>query len=231
MKNKHLKLSKGVLAALLACSTVPFCLQPVSAEVSPYYFDGGMMKPDSSYWIQENGRWRYAEKYGDYIYYANSLIWIGYDCYIFSDDGYMLTNGWYDAYRICRNSPDEGPYCRYLQPNGIAYKNQWAMIDGNWYHFSMCANVAQNEWIEENGSWYYCQKDGKMAKGWVMISTKSDQWRDCWYYFAPSGKMASNTWLPGPNGKQYYVNANGQWSKTWYPDGTTEDVQFPLTKR
>lgn len=129
-----------------------------------------------------------------------------------------------------RNWIASGTTWQYKKPDGALAKNEWAMIDGKWYHFNE-EGAMQTGWISTNGTWYYLNPSGEMKTGWVWDGSK---WYYCgstgamktgwiqdktvWYHLQPSGAMDTGWVLH--DGKWYYMAADGRMmTNTVTPDG------------
>lgn len=72
------------------------------------------------------------------------------------------------------------------------------------------ATVSKSKWELKGGKWYYCDRTGKLTKGWAAINYT-------WYYFDAAGVM--QTGWEQVNGKWYYLDANGKMKIGWLQSG------------
>jgi len=64
----------------------------------------------------------------------------------------------------------------YTDASGNYYKNQWAKIDGYWYHFDK-EGYMQTGWLNDNDDWFYLNPNsdgtlGRMLIGWIQYNNK-----------------------------------------------------------
>ncbi len=83
--------------------------------------------------------------------------------------------------------------------------NEWAEVDGKWYHFDNLGYM-QTGWVSVPSGWYYLNADGSMATGWQLINGK-------WYYLNEQGTMQTG-WISVSSG-WYYLNADGSMATGW----------------
>ena len=83
--------------------------------------------------------------------------------------------------------------------------NQWAYINGAWYHFN-AAGYRENGWITLNGVRFYLEADGRMVTGWKQME-------ETWYYFDGSGAMRTG-WLQLGN-TWYWLDNDGKMVTGW----------------
>lgn len=95
----------------------------------------------------------------------------------------------------------------WFQLNDGSYPcNQWAQIDGDWYHFDR-SGYMQTGWLKLGKTWYYLKGSGAMAEGWQKVS-------GTWYYLnLGSGAMATG-WKK-VDGAWYYLKGSGAMAKGW----------------
>ena len=83
------------------------------------------------------------------------------------------------------------------------YKDDWKLIDGEWYSFDSQGYARESKWIQDKGDWYYLRENCMMAKSqWLWLEG------DC-YCFGPTGKMYYNCTTPDG----YKVDETGAWIK------------------
>ena len=89
-------------------------------------------------------------------------------------------------------------------------KNEWKLINDEWYRFDKDGNMIKDSWFEENGKWYYLESNGTMSKNeWVLVDGN-------WYFANASGRIASNEWFI-VNGSWYFANTSGRIaSNEWF---------------
>lgn len=117
----------------------------------------------------------------------------------------------------------DGKNLRYYDRQGYI-RNSWYQKLDNWYYFDAEGNALGGKWLKYEDKWYYLKPDFKMDIGWLLYGSEwyyldrenghmlEDQWvkyKEKWYYLNSKGTMAKDTWI----GK-YYVNHNGEWTKT-----------------
>lgn len=113
-----------------------------------------------------------------------------------------------------------GNVWQFKKPGGTLAKNEWAMVDGKWYHFNE-EGTMQTGWIFSNGSWYNLNPSGEMQTGWIFdggkwyfcgasgaMKTGWIQDKTVWYHLQPSGAMDTG-WVQH-DGKWYYMGADGR---------------------
>ena len=85
-----------------------------------------------------------------------------------------------------------------------ALKDDWAKIDGRWYHFSKTGEMEKG-WILDQGRYYYLAGDGGMLSWqWLLDQGK-------WYFLGEDGGMLANQWL-FEGGKWYFLNTDGSYN-------------------
>lgn len=191
-----------------------------------YYINGD----EATGWQKINGTWYMFDRFDNTM-----SVGIQYDdvqkCYYyFNENGIYQCNGWYN---------DSNGNWVYAGSNGILLEG-WQKINGNWYYLTPTMNnerlieiddvyyeFSSNGiyigrynpklgWNKVQDQWYYFKKDGKQAKGILMINNQ-------YYFFQPSmqtntkyfssifsdnGTMVSNGWYL-LNGKWMYANQLG----------------------
>lgn len=91
-------------------------------------------------------------------------------------------------------------YCNDIK-NKFYFRENWHLIEGEWYYFDYDGYAKHCEWVFEQGNWYYLKESCKMARNeWLWIDG------EC-YYFYGSGKMACDTITPDG----YKVDSSGAW--------------------
>lgn len=87
--------------------------------------------------------------------------------------------------------------------NKYYFKDQWKLIDGEWYSFDSQGYARQSTWIKDQGKWYWLKDSCKMAKlEWLYID------EEC-YCFSNTGALYINTVTPDG----YKVDKSGAWIK------------------
>ncbi len=171
-----------------------------------YYLDPetGVMQTG---WLNVRGNWFYLRPSGTMVV---GLKHIDELLYYFNSYGVMQT-GWQKA----------GKYWYYFADNGVAYKNRWISVKGNWFYMNEYGvmltgwqkikgnwfymnewGVMQTGWTKAGGKWFYMNKWGVMQTGWLKLSGK-------WYYLSDAGIMQVG-WRY-INGKWYYFDSQGVW--------------------
>ena len=89
--------------------------------------------------------------------------------------------------------------------DGTYPANQWAYINGAWYHFN-AAGYRENGWITLNGVRFYLEEDGRMVTGWKQME-------GTWYYFDGSGAMRTG-WLQ-LGSTWYWLDNDGKMVTGW----------------
>lgn len=84
---------------------------------------------------------------------------------------------------------------------GYYYKNEWRLIDGEWYLFDSNGYAKESTWTKYNDKWYYLRSNCMMAKSqWLWVDG------EC-YCFDKDGAMYSNCTTPDG----YSVDETGAW--------------------
>lgn len=117
----------------------------------------------------------------------------------------------------------------YCHLDGSYPKNQWELIEGQWYWFNAEGYESpavgwqqlENEWYyydsdgtpadgwrTVSGKWYYMQGNGKMLTGWQNIDEQ-------WYYLGASDDGAMKTGWQEINNKWYYMDTTGKMLTGW----------------
>lgn len=190
----------------------------------------------STGWVQENGTWRYYDRYGDYV--VDEWQKSGDDWYYLDEDGYMSTDALIE---------DDGDYYA-VDSSGRMVKNEWRYLedeDGEWYWFYFKANgKAEDEgfltvdgakyhftdsrmdegWIQDDDDTYYTNPEhdgtyGSIKTGWVYVDDFDDDddvapEEEGWYYFNTNGKMEYND-EKKINGYYYVFDENGLMLDNW----------------
>lgn len=90
---------------------------------------------------------------------------------------------------------------KFKKNNGTYATNEWAKINGKWYHFDQESNM-QTGWLIDQNKWYLLNPDGSMcADSWALVNEK-------WYYFNSDGSMKCNEWYFYKD-SWYYLGADG----------------------
>ena len=218
MKKIIRKLATAILAGTLAFSMIPATVQAA-----------GWKQNKNGYWWQEN----------DYSYPRNQWKTIYGKQYHFNSGGYMDT-GWTKVdgrwyYLGARNDGAKKTYWQkvygkyyWLGSNGVM-RTGWQQVYGKYYWLGGANDGAMKTGWQKVGKYYYWlghSNDGAMKTGWQTIYGKKyylggandgamkTGWQQIggyWYYFggANDGSLKTNTWIGN-----YYVDANGRWTKT-----------------
>lgn len=216
MKKIIRKLATAILAGTLAFSMIPATVQAA-----------GWKQNKNGYWWQEN----------DYSYPRNQWKTIYGKQYHFNSGGYMDT-GWTKVdgrwyYLGARNDGAKKTYWQkvygkyyWLGSNGVM-RTGWQQVYGKYYWLGGSNDGAMKTgWVRLNGKYYWLGNNGDMKSGWQTIYKKKyylggandgamkTGWQKIdgyWYYFggADDGSLKTNTWIGN-----YYVDANGRWTKT-----------------
>lgn len=218
MKKIIRKLATAILAGTLAFSMVPATVQAA-----------GWKQNKNGYWWQEN----------DYSYPKNQWKTIYGKQYHFNSGGYMDT-GWTKVdgrwyYLGARNDGAKKTYWQkvygkyyWLGSNGVM-RTGWQQVYGKYYWLGGSNDGAMKTGWQKVGKYYYWlghSNDGAMKTGWQTIYGKKyylggandgamkNGWQKIdgyWYYFGGTndGSLKTNTWIGN-----YYVDANGRWTKT-----------------
>ena len=107
---------------------------------------------------------------------------------------------------------------RFKKSNGTYATNEWAKINGKWYHFDTESNM-QTGWLSDQNKWYFLGPDGSMcADIWSMVNGK-------WYYFNADGSMKCNEWFFYKE-TWYYLGSDGEMLvSNITPDGYQVDAE------
>lgn len=97
---------------------------------------------------------------------------------------------------------------RFRDSSGFYIYNDWAKINGSWYHFDN-SGYMQTGWIKVGGYWYYLNANGAMKTGWLKDNGK-------WYYLGGNGAMRTG-WIK--DGAWYYLTSSGAMATGWIKDG------------
>ena len=216
MKKIIRKLATAILAGTLAFSMVPATVQAA-----------GWKQNKNGYWWQEN----------NYSYPRNQWKTIYGKQYHFNSGGYMDTDWtkvdgkWYyfggkhDGVKKTYWQLVRGKYY-WLGSNGVM-RTGWQKVYNKYYWLGGSNDGAMKTgWVKLNGKYYWLGNNGDMKSGWQTIYKKKyylggandgamkTGWQQIggyWYYFggADDGSLKTNTWIGN-----YYVDANGRWTKT-----------------
>ena len=97
----------------------------------------------------------------------------------------------------------KGEFWYFIPQGDEALKDDWAKIDGRWYHFSKTGEMEKG-WILNQGRSYYFAGDGGMLSWqWLLDQGK-------WYFLGEDGGMLANQWL-FEGGKWYFLNTDGSY--------------------
>lgn len=97
----------------------------------------------------------------------------------------------------------KGEFWYFIPQGEEALKDDWAKIDGRWYHFSKTGEMEKG-WILNQGRSYYLAEDGGMLSWqWLLDQGK-------WYFLGEDGGMLANQWL-FEGGKWYFLNTDGSY--------------------
>ena len=147
-------------------------------------------------WVQEDGKWYYAEASGALAH--NTWKLLGGSWYYFHAQGEMAT-GWLTT----------GGRRYYMGTSG-AMATGWTKIGGDWYYMDK-SGAAVTGWLKDGGVWYWLSKeDGKMATGWIQDGST-------WYYMNAGGAMVTG-WVKVGDG-WYYLEKSGARKTGWLKDG------------
>ena len=107
---------------------------------------------------------------------------------------------------------------KFKKSNGMYATNEWAKINGIWYHFDQESNM-QTGWLLDQNKWYLLNPDGSMcANIWALVNGK-------WYYFNGDGSMKCNEWFFYKD-TWYYLGADGDMLvNCMTPDGYMVDQE------
>ena len=98
----------------------------------------------------------------------------------------------------------KGEFWYFIPQGEEALKDDWAKIDGRWYHFSKTGEMERG-WILNQGRFYYFAGDGGMLSWqWLLDQGK-------WYFLGEDGGMLANQWL-FEGGKWYFLNPDGSYN-------------------
>ncbi len=102
-------------------------------------------------------------------------------------------------------SKDENGNWTFVDEDGNAVSDTWAVIDGERYFFNE-EGVMETGWVLDEDTWYYLAESGAMATGWVNDN-------GTWYYMEETGEM--QTGWANDNGTWYYMNESGAMQTGW----------------
>lgn len=103
-----------------------------------------------------------------------------------------------------------GRWYYYTDTQGNYYKDQWAKIDGYWYHFDKDGYM-QTNWLNDNDDWFYLNPIsdgtlGRMKTGWLQYKNK-------WCYLEEQSNGNQGTLYVDCkatiNGKEYQFDKDG----------------------
>ena len=98
----------------------------------------------------------------------------------------------------------KGEFWYFIPQGEEALKDDWAKIDGRWYHFSKTGEMERG-WLLNQGRYYYLAGDGGMLSWqWLMDQGK-------WYFLGEDGGMLANQWL-FEGEKWYFLNPDGSYN-------------------
>lgn len=98
----------------------------------------------------------------------------------------------------------KGEFWYFIPQGEEALKDDWAKIDGRWYHFFKTGEMEKG-WILNQGRSYYLAGDGGMLSWqWLLDQGK-------WYFLGEDGGMLANQWL-FEGGKWYFLNPDGSYN-------------------
>ena len=143
---------------------------------------------ESSYAVCENVP-TFSSNISDGKFYGD------YDNMTFRDADGSLVEGWQQI--------DESLY--YFDPDNDkkAICDDFALIDGKWYHFNdKC--IMQTGWLKIKDAWYYFNSSGEMATGWICMGPSGGPW---YYFDETTGMLWHDRYTPDG----YYVGSNGAW--------------------
>ena len=147
--------------------------------------------------------------------YQNEWLKADGKWYYFQSDSTMATDTWIDNYYVdasgvwipSKEKPTDkwitsGNRKWYRHADGSYTKNDWEVIDGNYYRFDKDGWMVTG-WQKLGNVTYYMDKTTgeRYGEGWHWIDG------NC-YYMNANGEMAVDTWIDG-----YYVDESGKWIK------------------
>lgn len=157
-------------------------LSDTEADGSWYYLD-----PD------ENGRMYHGLLYDDGEYYYLGMP--GDD-----DSGAMYTYGW------LKDTEQSGDPWYYFDTDGVAYADDWEVIDGETYYFRTNGQMIESDWLVDGGYRYYFDTSGAMVSGNVFRYIDNER-----YYFTNTGPVKTK-WFE-VSGQIYNANLAGALSR------------------
>ncbi len=108
----------------------------------------------------------------------------------------------------------------------------WQFINNYWYYFNETTGAMQDGWIEITSDDYGAKEQG-FGEGWYLLNPEKNSktygamqkggWKQLygkWYYFHSEGdgsygKVEQGEWIPGKDGKLYYVKEAPHPSESW----------------
>ena len=90
----------------------------------------------------------------------------------------------------------------YRNEDGSWPADQWLKLYDYWYLFDEDGYAYANRWVYRDGKWYYFDSACRMVIGWVRYEEK-------WYHLEDNGEMSSKEYVPGGDGRLYYVKEDG----------------------
>ena len=90
----------------------------------------------------------------------------------------------------------------YRNEDGSWPADQWLKLYDYWYLFDEDGYAYANRWVYRDGKWYYFDSACRMVIGWV-------RYEDKWYHLEDNGEMSSKEYVPGGDGRLYYVKEDG----------------------
>lgn len=107
---------------------------------------------------------------------------------------------------------------KFLKSDGSYAVNEWAKINGIWYHFGQDTQM-QTGWLKDQNKWYLLNPDGSMcADTWALVDGK-------WYFLNQDGSMKCNEWYFYKNVWYYLGSDGGMLVNSVTPDGYQLDAE------
>lgn len=159
-------------------------------------------------------------------------------CYLFDDDGQIMTPGWHDFRGDTYYLGNDGIIQRgritidgeeyYLSSESGVFRTGLVKINGEEYYFDdhgfpgsgieggnyfSESGKKYKGWVNIGGSQYYFKNDGEMAIGFYEIESENEDGKMNVYYFDNDGKMATSWQVI--RGTKYLFGDNGVLHKGW----------------
>ena len=131
--------------------------------------------------------------------------------YYFTEEGYKATNQWVDGYWLNQEGQIDTRYSAEWKCNSLGWwyedksgwypKNQWQLINEDWYYFSSDGYMVTEEWVDG----YWIDLDGHIDEGlsaeWKVNNTG-------WWFEYDTGWYPKEQWLK-IDGVWYHFNKQG----------------------